>query len=90
MKETIELITKSASKLNMEIKKKVAGYITAGFGVVAGLAWNDAIKTFIEGFFPEVQNTIIAKFVYALFITVVLVIISIYLIKILRIDGEKK
>ena len=89
MKEKVESIVKNVSELNMEIKKKIAGYVTAGFGLVAGFAWNDAIRTFIEEFFPKSQNTIIAKFVYAVAITVVLVVISIYLVRILRINEKK-
>ena len=83
-------IMSRGERLNMEVKKKVVGYITAGFGLVAGLAWNDAIRTFIEEFFPKTQNTIAAKFIYAFFITIILVIISIYLVKILRIREEEK
>ncbi|HAV10988.1 MAG TPA: hypothetical protein DCX32_00350 [Candidatus Moranbacteria bacterium] len=90
MEGKIKCITKGVSELNMEIKKKVAGYITAGFGVVAGLAWNDAIRTFIEKYFPQDSNTIVAKFIYAFFITLFLVIVSIYLVRLLRVEEIKK
>lgn len=90
MEGKVKTILEKGIELNMEVKKKVAGYITAGFGVVAGLAWNDAIRTFIEEYFPKSQNTIVAKFVYALFITVVLVVISVYLVKLLRLEDGKK
>jgi len=46
-------------------------------GLVAGLAWNDAIKSLIEFFFPNQQNTVLAKIVYAAVITLVVVILSI-------------
>ena len=84
----IKRIGKGVNELNMEIKKKVAGYVTAGFGVVAGLAWNDAIRTFIEKYFPQNGSTIVAKFVYALFITLVLVIVSVYLVRLLNVSGK--
>ncbi len=38
--------------LRGEFKKRVAGYILAGLGLVAGLAWNDAIKALIDSLFP--------------------------------------
>jgi len=41
------------------------------------LAWNDAIKSLIEFFFPNQQNTVLAKIVYAAVITLVVVILSI-------------
>lgn len=36
-----------------KIKKKMFSYIAAGLGLVAGLAWNDAIKTVIDYFIPK-------------------------------------
>ncbi len=90
MKEKIESVVKCVNDLNMEIKKRVSGYILAGFGVVAGFAWNDAIKTFIEKYFPQDENTIVAKFIYALLVTLILVIVSVYLVKFLKIEEDKK
>lgn len=90
MENKMRSITKSVSELNVEIKKKIAGYVTAGFGVVAGLAWNDAIKAFIEEYFPQTGSNILAKFLYALIITIAVVIVSLYLVKLLKTDPEKE
>lgn len=73
--------TKKEKRLLSEVRHKTAGYVLAGFGVVAGLAWNDAIKTMIESVFPKAENTIIAKFLYAFAITTLVVVISIYLVR---------
>lgn len=89
-KEKFGSMVRSGSKVKDEVRKKVAGYITAGFGLVAGLAWNDAIRSFIEELFPTAQNTIIAKFVYAFFITIVLVVISAYLVHMLKTEEQEK
>ena len=62
------------SNLSKQVREKTAGYILAAFGLVAGLAWNDAIKSTIDRFFPLDQGNIIIKFAYALGITVVVVI----------------
>lgn len=70
--------------IKSEIKMRTTGYIGAGFGLVAGLAWNDAIKAFIEYVFPFSQSTVLAKFFYALIITVAVVIVLGYLEKILN------
>ncbi|MGI6104047.1 MAG: DUF5654 family protein [Patescibacteria group bacterium] len=66
------------------VREKTFGYIVASFGLVAGLAWNEAVKAFIESFFPMQKDTIKAKFIYALFITVVLVFISVYMARIFK------
>lgn len=65
-----------------EIREKTAGYMTAAFGFVAGLAWNDAIKSFIEFAFPfSKTGSILAKFTYAVLITVVVILLSQYIFK---------
>ena len=58
-----------------EIREQVIGYISAAFGLVAGLAWNDAIRALIEALVPFGTNTLIAKFLYAIAVTAVVVII---------------
>ena len=65
-------------KLEKEFRVRITGYIFAAFGLVAGLAWNDAIKASIEYLFPLDQNTIRIKFLYAFLITVILVVVTIY------------
>jgi len=62
-----------------EVKGRTFGYISAAFGLVAGLAWNDAIKEFIEVIFPLSKDTVAVKFLYAVLVTVVVVILIRYL-----------
>lgn len=64
------------------MRSKVLAYIGGGFGFVAGLAWNDAIKELILYLFPLATDTLTAKFIYAGLITVVVVLIITYLEKI--------
>lgn len=52
------------------------GFIMAGLGLVAGLAWNDAIQTLFKIVFPSEQNSLAAKFIYAIVVTVVIVIVG--------------
>lgn len=65
--------------LKQEIRAQTAGYILAGFGLVAGLAWNEAIKGTIDEFIKIPSNSLIAKFLYALIVTFITVIIATYL-----------
>ncbi|TAL18997.1 hypothetical protein EPN90_04875 [Patescibacteria group bacterium] len=48
---------------------------STGFGLVAALAWNDAIQELFRVIFGT-ANTLVAKFVYAAFITVVVVVLT--------------
>jgi C4-dicarboxylate transporter len=88
MKNQFEKIKKEAEEIKREAKQRIIGYIVAAFGLVAGLAWNEAIKSLIEYLFPLSRNTLLLKFVYAALITLVLVFISIYLVKLFK-DEEK-
>ena len=79
-----------ATKVTSEIRQQTLSYITAGLGVVAGLAWNDAIKTLIDFWFPLDKNSILARFIYAVIITVVVVLLTMYLVRILKKDEKKE
>jgi len=79
----IKNVKEESGLLKKEIKAKVINYITAAMGLVAGLAWNEAIKGVIEYLFPLERNSVWAKFAYALGITIFLVMITIYLAKVM-------
>ena len=74
--------------LKLEILDKMSGLMTAGFGLVAALAWNEAIKASIEHFFPLSRNTLLAKFIYAVLMTLVVVIMSVYLARLFKRESK--
>lgn len=76
-----EQIKKRASELQTSLRTQTATYIAAALGLVAGLAWNDAIRSFIEQAFPLGANTLIMKFVYAVTVTIIVTIITTYIVK---------
>ncbi|KKQ51759.1 MAG: hypothetical protein US70_C0013G0010 [Parcubacteria group bacterium GW2011_GWD2_38_11] len=88
--EKIVTIKGKGVELEKEIREKTLGYIITSFGLVAGLAWNDAIKAFIERFFSDPGNGLKAKFLYAALLTVVMVAVSLYLSRIFRVEKKKK
>lgn len=75
---------KKEKMVNEVIKEKTVSYILAAFSLVAGLAWNEAIKSLIEYIFPSAGNSIMAKILYAAVLTVILVAISFYLTKLIK------
>lgn len=77
-------------KLQQEVRERTLGYVIAAFGLVAGLAWNDAIKALIEYLFPLQENTLSAKIIYALLITLVVVICTIYLNRLFKKDENNQ
>lgn len=60
------------------------GYIITALGLVAGLAWNDAIKAFIEYVIPLGNGTLLLKFIYAMVVTVAIVIAAMNLSRFLK------
>lgn len=72
----IDLRTRS-QELQRTVREQTVGYIVAALSLVAGLAWNDAIKALITYFFPlDDANGILAKFVYAGLMTIVVVLLT--------------
>jgi uncharacterized membrane protein YidH (DUF202 family) len=67
------------NNLKVEVLEKVTTLATAGFGLVAALAWNDAIKAIFNQYFPQPGENIVALTGYALIITIIVVIITIQL-----------
>lgn len=51
---------------------------TTAFGLVAALAWNDAIQSVFKTYFGE-QQGMIAKVLYAVFVTIVVIMITLWL-----------
>lgn len=63
------------NNLKLEILEKMTALATAGLGLVAALAWNEAISKMFEAIFGK-QSNLIAMFGYAIIITVVVVIVT--------------
>ena len=80
----------TAVSIRNEVRERTVGYIAAAFSVVAGLAWNDAVKALIEFIFPLKENTLSAKFVYAVLVTIAAVIFTMYLAKLFQNDQKEK
>ena len=80
----LDKIRGETSKIQREVRKKSLGYILAGFALVGGLAWNDAIKALITTMFPNSTNSLLAKFGYAILITLIIVVVSMYLAKLMK------
>ena len=64
------------SSIKQEILDKIAALVTAAFGLVAALAWNDAIKLLFKELFGT-QDQVGPMIVYAIFITIIAVILTI-------------
>ena len=62
--------------LKVEVLDKIAALVTAAFGLVAALAWNDAIKAVFKEIFGA-EDAIGPMLIYAIIITIAAVILTI-------------
>lgn len=86
----LKIMKEHAIKLKNEMQEKTMTFLTAAFGLVVGLAWNDAVKALIEFLFPIQKNTLLAKFIYALILTIIFVIITVYVARMFKDNQEDK
>lgn len=76
-------------QIQKELIKQMATLATAGFGLVAALAWNEAIQTFIREYvnrYIASGTGVASKFIYAVIITVIAVLVTYQLTRLL---GDK-
>ena len=69
--------------MKKEIIEKLSVLITSAFGFVAALAWNNAIQEIFKRIFGEASN-IAAMIIYAVLITVIAVVTTIWIGKVLE------
>jgi len=75
-------------QLKKEARERTIAYVVGGFGLIAGLAWNEAIKALIEFLFPLSKNTILAKFLYAIIMTFIVVFVAVNLARLIKKETE--
>lgn len=61
--------------INKDVIDKIAALMTAAFGLVAALAWNDAIKSAIAALGLEAYG----PWAYAIIVTIIAVVATIYI-----------
>ncbi|MBP9869772.1 hypothetical protein KBC59_04420 [Patescibacteria group bacterium] len=72
----------------MQVVQKILELMTAAFSLVAALAWNDAIQSlFLKIFGP--QSNVTAKFIYAVFITGIVVWVGFRLSRVTKLIEKK-
>jgi ABC-type cobalt transport system substrate-binding protein len=75
--------------LQLEFIKTISQLVTAGFGLVAALAWNEVIKDFISRFIAP-GSTLISRLIYAIIVTLLAVIITYYIGRLAQEAKEKE
>ncbi len=77
--------TQKSKKFTLEVVRQMITLSTAGFGLVAALAWNNFIQEFVNSYIKKLlpnQAGIISLFLYAVIVTVLAVLVTYQLSKI--------
>ncbi len=86
-------ITKKETSFRKEFIQQFVTLSTSGFGLVAALAWNEAIQAFvkdyIQKYYPD-QSATLSKMIYAVIVTLLGVIITFQLSRLAARWGIKK
>ena len=64
-----------ASEVGGQVKQTIATLMTTAFGLIAALAWNEAIKAIINEFFAKGEG-VTGLLIYAILITIIAVVAS--------------
>jgi hypothetical protein len=70
-----EVKVRSEAKFKVQLLEAMSSLIVAAFGLVAALAWNEAIKAMINQIFKSEDDTI-GLVVYAVVVTVLAVVMT--------------
>ncbi len=89
----IKRIKEEIKKYQLAVVKQMLTLATSGFGLVAALAWNELIRTFINDYIRtriSVGSAMISLTIYAIFVTIFAVIIILQLSRLVERLGEKE
>lgn len=81
-----ETTQQKKNKFHIEMVRQMLTLATAGFGLVAALAWNSLIQEFVEVYIKKwiPDSGLASLFIYAVLITAVAVLVTYQLSKVLQ------
>ena len=75
----------SLTEMPLSIIKNMVTLATSGFGVVVGLAWNEAISSTVRTYIDPIlgkNSGVVSLFIYALVVTLLAVVVTMQLAQI--------
>ncbi len=83
MKKKPQTTAEKKKAFHEELIVQMSTLVTSGFGVVAALAWNDAIQEFVKNYIePKIPGSgLFSRFLYAILVTFLIVLVTYQLSK---------
>lgn len=89
MPEQLDKIKEHGNKIGLTARQQMLTYIISALALVAGLAWNEAIKSAIDYLFPLSKDGVWPKLIYAVLVTLLVVLVTLILSHFLGKKEEK-
>lgn len=75
--------------MHIQVIEKISALLTAAFGFIAALSWNNAITALFTGIFGT-PNALVPDLIYAVVVTVIAVVVTLWISKILAAAKRKR
>lgn len=86
-KQPASSASEQKNKLSSAVLRQMLTLATSGFGLVAALAWNNAIQeivnVYVKPFFPQ-GSGVISLLIYAILITMIAVVVTVNLSRVIE------
>lgn len=84
-------VIRKVRTLTGEVVAQLLALATSALGLVAALAWNDAVQAVFKEYFPKAGG-VWGRFLYAIFLSLVIIVITINLTRLAKYakDGGQK
>ncbi len=76
-------------EMKSQVSETIATLMTTAFGLIAALAWNEAIKAVILAYFPP-QSGITGLLIYAVLITILAVVATLLIARVIAKPAVQK
>jgi hypothetical protein len=87
VKKEVQNEVRKERALHLALLEQLVKLSTSGFGVVAALAWNNVVQELVNNhikpYLPQ-GSSLISLFVYALTVTILAVVITYYLTRLIK------
>jgi hypothetical protein len=83
MQPSIQKARENLRETKQAVYLQTATMVNSAFALVAALAWNEAIKAIIDRYIPA-GSALYSKLIYALILTVIIVLVSMRLNRIIQ------
>ncbi len=74
------MVKEHVSEFKREFLDKTSSFFAAALGLVAALAWNEAVQTLFKRYYTN-GDSLMAKVIYAVIVTAIVVLITLWITK---------